>query len=270
MPSPAAPPAPALVVPGLAQSAIDELKHAVETQPVVLYGWSQCPCTNIARTRFQELGVCFVENVWAWLATRASTHASHASPRPGALAGCTDRVRVWHTCTHPPTSHGTTPFAPAHPSQADFGDKTMKYLACEHGDEHHSFIWFGGDFYGDGFALEERKLGEPATPRCLSCRQLAPPPSNSLPTRWPLAHRKSGAASKAGRCGRAVHLPEQHVHWRVGRVDPSSHEAAPRRLCGRRPPPAHGSSPRPPVGFFPAPPQCQQLAVNPMKREPSP
>ena len=28
-------------------------------------GWGGCPCTTIARQRFEEAGVCYVQDVWA-------------------------------------------------------------------------------------------------------------------------------------------------------------------------------------------------------------
>merc|ERR1711871_672211 len=46
----------------------DEVRTKMETTiakaPVVLYGWGGCPCTNDARTRFRQNGVCYVETVW--------------------------------------------------------------------------------------------------------------------------------------------------------------------------------------------------------------
>ena len=42
-----------------------ELQAVITSAPVTLWGWGGCPCTSIAVDRFRELGVCFVENVWA-------------------------------------------------------------------------------------------------------------------------------------------------------------------------------------------------------------
>ena len=35
-----------------------------------------------------------------------------------------------------------------------------KYLQCVHGSQHHSFVFFGGKFIGDGFALEQQRMGQ--------------------------------------------------------------------------------------------------------------
>jgi len=37
----------------------------MKAQPLVLIGWAGCPCTSIARKRFESVGACFVERVWA-------------------------------------------------------------------------------------------------------------------------------------------------------------------------------------------------------------
>lgn len=36
----------------------------IHTQPLALFGWSGCPCTNYAREHFQTQGYCYAENVW--------------------------------------------------------------------------------------------------------------------------------------------------------------------------------------------------------------
>jgi hypothetical protein len=48
----------------LKPTELADMKRAISTSPVALYGWGGCPCTNIARTRFSTLGVCFTQNVW--------------------------------------------------------------------------------------------------------------------------------------------------------------------------------------------------------------
>ena len=78
-------------------------------QPLALLGWSGCPCTNIARRRFESIGACYVQTVWP-----------------------TDDAPLY------------------------------KYLQCKYGQVHHSFVFVGGEFVGDGFALEERRLAQPA------------------------------------------------------------------------------------------------------------
>ena len=41
-----------------------EMQDVITNAPVALYGWGGCPCTNVARNRFSELGVCYLQNVW--------------------------------------------------------------------------------------------------------------------------------------------------------------------------------------------------------------
>lgn len=48
----------------LSESAIATINKDVYSSKVVLYGWAGCECTTIARSRFQEKGLCFLENVW--------------------------------------------------------------------------------------------------------------------------------------------------------------------------------------------------------------
>ena len=36
----------------------------MKQQPLALLGWSGCPCTNIARQRFESAGACYVQTVW--------------------------------------------------------------------------------------------------------------------------------------------------------------------------------------------------------------
>jgi len=86
----------------------EELEQAIATQPVVLYGWNGCPCTNIARKRFMAKGLCFLENVWS-----------------------------------------------------DPQDQRQQYLNCKYGDQHHSFVWIGGKFIGNGFDLADDKMSQP-------------------------------------------------------------------------------------------------------------
>ena len=78
-------------------------------------GWSGCPCTNIARARFESIGACYVQLVWP-----ADT-------------------------------------APLY-----------KYLQCVHGAHHHSFVFAGGRFVGDGFALDAERLSTSAFETMLS------------------------------------------------------------------------------------------------------
>lgn len=75
------------------------------SQPIALLGWASCPCTGIARTRFESVGACYVQTVW---------------PEPDA--------------------------------------PLYKYLQCVHGSQHHSFVFIGGKFVGDGFALAEDRM----------------------------------------------------------------------------------------------------------------
>ena len=89
------------------QSERDGLARMLE-QPLALLGWSGCPCTTIARSRFESVGACYVQQVWP-----------------------------------------------------DDSAPLYKYLQCVHGAHHHSFVFFGGKFAGDGFALQEDKLDQP-------------------------------------------------------------------------------------------------------------
>ena len=77
-------------------------------QPLALLGWSGCPCTNIARTRFESVGACYVQQVWP-----------------------TDTAPLY------------------------------KHLQCKYGKQHHSFVFVGGKFVGDGFALGADQLAQP-------------------------------------------------------------------------------------------------------------
>mmetsp|Transcript_15723 Transcript_15723/g.33460 ORF Transcript_15723/g.33460 Transcript_15723/m.33460 type:complete len:694 (+) Transcript_15723:136-2217(+) len=85
-----------------------EQLEMLKSQPIALLGWTSCPCTNIARQRFESVGACYVQVVW---------------PEP------------------------TAPL--------------YKYLQCVHGEHHHSFVFFGGEFVGDGFALAEDRMAQP-------------------------------------------------------------------------------------------------------------
>jgi uncharacterized protein (DUF2237 family) len=80
---------------------------AMKREPLALLGWSGCPCTNIVRSRFESVGACYVQKVWA---------------------------------------DDTAPL--------------YKYLQCVHGQHHHSFVFVGGNFVGDGFEFEEGRLPE--------------------------------------------------------------------------------------------------------------
>jgi len=85
------------------------INQTIETNPVAMWGWSACPCTNIAKTRFASENVCHAETIF----------------------------------------------------DSD-SDPTFKYLQCLFGAEHHSFVFFDGQFYGNGFDLDPDKLDEDA------------------------------------------------------------------------------------------------------------
>jgi len=87
---------------------------AMLRQPMALLGWSGCPCTNIARSRFEGVGACYVQTVWP-----------------------TDDAPLY------------------------------KHLQCKYGRSHHSFVFAGGAFIGDGFALQESRMGQPEFNRLL-------------------------------------------------------------------------------------------------------
>merc|ERR1719161_904081 len=36
----------------------------------------------------------------------------------------------------------------------------MKYLMCMYGKEHHSFIWIGGKFVGNGFMFDRKVMSD--------------------------------------------------------------------------------------------------------------
>ena len=78
-------------------------------QPLVMLGWAGCPCTNIARSRFESVGACYLQQVWP-----------------------TDTAPLY------------------------------KHLQCKYGEHHHSFVFFGGVFSGDGFSLESQRMAQPA------------------------------------------------------------------------------------------------------------
>ena len=92
---------------GIAPASEIERLEEMKRQPLALLGWMSCPCTNIARSRFEADGACFVETVWA---------------------------------------EDTAPL--------------YKYLQCVHGSQHHSFVFFGGEFVGDGFALQADRMSD--------------------------------------------------------------------------------------------------------------
>jgi uncharacterized protein (DUF2237 family) len=85
-----------------------ELYDVIDNKAVALFGWGGCPCTNIARNRFNNLGVCYMQNVWP-----------------------------------------------------DWSDPKFKYLQCVYGDDNHSFVFFKGKFYGNGFKFDEKLLSKP-------------------------------------------------------------------------------------------------------------
>ena len=89
---------------GLTDADLENLRK-MKSEPLALLGWMHCPCTGIARRRFEGAGACFVETVW---------------PEDNA--------------------------------------PLYKYLQCVHGSQHHSFVFFGGKFVGDGFALSEDRM----------------------------------------------------------------------------------------------------------------
>ena len=77
--------------------------------PLALLGWSGCPCTNIARSRFESAGACYLQKIWP-----------------------TDTAPMY------------------------------KWLQCKYGKHHHSFVFAAGRFLGDGFELEENRMGSAA------------------------------------------------------------------------------------------------------------
>jgi hypothetical protein len=84
----------------ISSSQLQELQSTISRSPVALYGWGGCPCTDIARTRFDTEGVCYTQAVW---------------PEPN--------------------------------------DPVFKFLQCKYGEDNHSFIFFKGAFFGNGFKL---------------------------------------------------------------------------------------------------------------------
>merc|ERR1719247_1028398 len=92
---------------GLAPKELATMLKVIKNSPVALYGWGGCPCTNIARNRFNNMGVCYMQNVWP-----------------------------------------------------DWEDPKFKYLQCVYGDDNHSFIFFKGKFYGNGFKFDDKVMSE--------------------------------------------------------------------------------------------------------------
>jgi uncharacterized protein (DUF2237 family) len=43
----------------------------------------------------------------------------------------------------------------------DTEDPAFKYLQCVHGEENHSFLFFDGTYYGNGFALDPKDMSDP-------------------------------------------------------------------------------------------------------------
>ena len=37
---------------------------AIKENPVMIFAWAGCPCTNMARTRFARSDVCFRKDIW--------------------------------------------------------------------------------------------------------------------------------------------------------------------------------------------------------------
>jgi len=84
---------------------VTKINNDISSSSLVLYGWGGCPCTGLARARFQERGVCYTENIWS---------------SPDSL--------------------------------------TLKYLQCRYGQEHHSFVWAGGEFVGNGHIFDPKRM----------------------------------------------------------------------------------------------------------------
>ena len=53
-------------------------------QPLALLGWNGCPCTNIARTRFESMGACYLQQVGrlSSISPRSRLDLPSISPRP--------------------------------------------------------------------------------------------------------------------------------------------------------------------------------------------
>jgi len=83
------------------------------THRAILFGWSGCPCTGIAKKRFEEKKLCYVED-------------TYPNPR----------------------------------------DPKMKYLMCQYGDSHHSFIFMRESkepnakwlFKKNGFFFDKKRM----------------------------------------------------------------------------------------------------------------
>jgi hypothetical protein len=53
--------------------------HSMIQSPLAMLGWAGCPCTGIARDRFESVGACYVQRVWV-------SAPSGSSPRESPLA----------------------------------------------------------------------------------------------------------------------------------------------------------------------------------------
>ena len=91
--------------------------------PVMLFGWSRCPCTQIARERLTAAGVCFEEYTW------------DASTEP---------LMAYLNCLNP--------WAAGCPLRGAAGP------GCSGGGEHHSFIYMDGQFIDNGFGFTTQRL----------------------------------------------------------------------------------------------------------------
>jgi len=90
---------------GLSHKEVTRVRNAIASQPVALFGWSQCSCTNTAKRRFESEKVCVMSEIF---------ESSH------------------------------TPL--------------FEFLQCIYGYGHHSFVFFNGQFYDNGFAMSESRL----------------------------------------------------------------------------------------------------------------
>ncbi len=78
----------------------------------------------------------------------------------------------------------------------------MQYLNCLDGDEHHSFVWIGGKFVGNGFDLDEAKMAD----------------AKLMPIRGRPGHLRlpeGGGRESLGREAQVVHPVQRRDHHRL-------------------------------------------------------
>jgi hypothetical protein len=64
---------------------IATVEDLIASAPVVVFGFGPCPCTDFARQRFDELGVCYAESVQPMLFTNNEPHLKYLQCKHGTV-----------------------------------------------------------------------------------------------------------------------------------------------------------------------------------------